>query len=600
MPALHSARRRPLRQRPRRLIWTRIALGIIVVAAISWVGVRGVLAKGELESAIPLSAEIQDQVLSGEGAAAVTTAREMSDHAARAAGLTSDPVWRAFEVVPLLGPNLIAVRQLAAVVDDVTQNAVLPLANVAGSVELSVFKPVDGAIGLTPLVEARPQFAAADAALGAAMHQLATVDISATHSAVRGAANRLANSLFNAASAVRDMNRAVQLVPNMLGASGPRNYLLLFQNPAELRATGGIPGAVALIHTENGKIELAQQASSSDFPFHEKPVLALPDETRGLYGDITGQYIQDVNLTPNFSLSALLAREMWTRQFGVEADGVISIDPVALSYLLKATGPIALPSGEVINADNAVQLLLRDVYARFENPADQDKFFATAAESVFSAVSSGSVDPVALVTALNQAGSEHRVLVWSAHDEDQAVLKGTTLVGALPVSDADATRFGVYLNDATGAKMGMYLDMQIAVGQVTCRKDKRPNYGVSVTLSNIAPTDVATLSDYVTGGGVYGVAPGNVKTVVSAYGAPGMQNLGMTRDDSVVAYHPATDSSHPVSAIEVELVPGESTVLHFGWLGLEPSSAPVIAQSTPVIHLNETRELDLGCESALW
>ena len=153
----------------------------------------------------------------------------------------------------------------------------------------------------------------------------------------------------------------------MLGASGPRNYLLLFQNPAELRATGGIPGAVALVHTENGKISLTQQASSADFPHYTPSVLELPLETRGLYGNIVGEYLQDVTMTPYFPLSGQLAREMWKRQFGTEVDGVLSMDPVTLSYLLRATGPIALPTGDTLTSDNAVKLLLSDVYARYKS-----------------------------------------------------------------------------------------------------------------------------------------------------------------------------------------------------------------------------------------
>ncbi|WP_420898141.1 DUF4012 domain-containing protein [Cryobacterium suzukii] len=45
------------------------------------------------------------------------------------------------------------------------------------------------------------------------------------------------------------MNRAATLLPAMLGATEPRNYILLFQNPAELRSTGGIPGALELRST---------------------------------------------------------------------------------------------------------------------------------------------------------------------------------------------------------------------------------------------------------------------------------------------------------------------------------------------------------------
>ena len=44
----------------------------------------------------------------------------------------------------------------------------------------------------------------------------------------------------------------------MLGASRPRNYVVLFQNPAELRATGGSVRALAIIRMEGGQTQLAQ------------------------------------------------------------------------------------------------------------------------------------------------------------------------------------------------------------------------------------------------------------------------------------------------------------------------------------------------------
>jgi hypothetical protein len=603
MDISRSAARRSRRGvRPRTVVlWLGLAIIVLVFSAVAWVGLRGLLAKHELESAVPLASKIQSEVVAGDSKAAGRTAGQLSGHASRAASLTSDPIWRAFEVVPVLGANLTAVRELAAVVDDVSRNAMSPLIKLAGAIELSDLKPVDGAIDLQPLLGARPQVAAARSALAASLMHVKAIDTRETFDVVTHAAGQLRTAVTEAAQSVDAVDRAVRLVPNMLGAAGPRNYVLLFQNPAELRSTGGIAGAVAMLHMENGKIELTQQASSADFPHYQTPVLELPEETRGLHGDITGEYIQDVNLTPDFPLSAQLAREMWNRKFGVQADGVISIDPVALSYLLKATGPITLPTGDVLTAENAVHLLLVDAYARFRKPADQDAFFAAAAASVFSAVSSGNADPKALITALARAGSEHRVLVWNASAEDQAVLADTTLAGGLPVSDSETTRFGVYLNDATGAKMDTYLDVQVALGQVTCRKDARPNYGLSVTLKNTAPADAAiALPAYVTGGGGFGVTPGNVKTVLSVYGVPGMQNLGVTRDGAVVGYHPATDSTYPVSAVSVELAPGESAVLEFGWLGDKPDKSSLIAQMTPGINTNETRELDSSCESALW
>jgi hypothetical protein len=569
---------------------------LLLLASIGWVGARALMAKGELENAIPLAATVQSQLVEGDADAAGAAASELVEHANSAATLTSDPVWRAFESLPAVGVNLTVVRQLAGTANEIASGAVLPLTAAASSISVDGFKPVDGAIALQPLIDSQPSVSAANSALKTAQADLRGVDASRVLPQVRDAAEQLRSALDGAAHSVDAVDRAVRLVPAMLGATGPRNYLVLFQNPAELRSTGGISGAVALMATNGGQMQLTKQVSSTEYTHYDAPVLDLPLETRGIYGDITGRFIQDVNLTPNFVQSAELAQEMWRLQFGEQVDGVLSIDPVALSYLLRATGPITLPTGDVLSSDNAVQLLLSDVYARYPETEAQDLFFASAAASVFSAVAGGTADPIALITALAQAGEEHRVLVWSSDDAEQAVLADTTLAGGLPVSGPTAQRFGLYFNDATAAKMGTYLDAKTSVGQTTCRNDNRPNFAIELTLTNTAPADAATsLPDYVTAGGAFGVAAGNIRTIVSAYGAPGMENLGLTQDGNTVPYLPATDANHPVSTLTVELAPGASSTVRFNWLGAEPFDGALELQMTPVIHRNETIKLDTAC-----
>jgi cytoskeletal protein RodZ len=593
-------RRRDRRQarpgRKKTLLRVLLAVILIVAGLVAWVGIRAFLARGELEGAIPLASSMQDQIAAGDVDGAQKTSKELERRAETAAALTSDPIWRAFESIPSAGTNLVVVRQLAAAVDSLARDGVAPLAQLAGGINVDSFRPDDGTIDMQPLIDARPTVARAAAAISAAESEAGQIDTKGTIAEVDHAVSRFRSAVKNAESSVSAVNNAVRLLPAMLGAEGPRDYAVLFQNPAELRSSGGIVGAVALVHTESGAMQLVQQAPGASFPRHSQPVLELPTETRGLYGDIVGQYMLNVGLTPDFSLTARLAQEMWRLEFGLQVDGVLSIDPIALGYLLVATGPIALPTGDVLTSDNAVPLLLTEVYQRYEDPKQQDAFFAAAAASVFSAVASGTADPVALIQALGKAGSEHRVMVWNSEESDQAILADTTLAGGLPVSDQEVQRFGLYFNDATGAKMDTYLDVATGVSQVTCRVDRRPNFTVEVILTNTAPADAATsLPAYVTGGGVYGIAPGNVKTIASIYGAPGLENLGLKQDGRVVPYLPSSDAGYPVSAATVELAPGQSTVLSYEWLGSGPFEGNIELQTTPVIHRNETIKLDAAC-----
>jgi hypothetical protein len=168
-----SGRSRQKTSRRRRIVLV-VCLFIMVIAAVgAWIGVRGYLAKGELEAALPLAGQLKDQVLIGDAEAAVASAALLDKHANEAAGLTSDPVWRGAEVLPWVGTNLTAMRELASSVHNVSQSGIRPLTSLADSIGFSDFKPVDGRINLQPLVEARPALAEASASVDDAVGKVA-------------------------------------------------------------------------------------------------------------------------------------------------------------------------------------------------------------------------------------------------------------------------------------------------------------------------------------------------------------------------------------------------------------------------------------------
>jgi hypothetical protein len=573
---------------------------VLAAAVAAWVGIRGYLAAQHLRAAVGLAEMVQARVVGDDGTGALSSAESLQREVTAARSLTSDPVWRATEFVPYVGDDLEAVRQVAGVLSSVADDAIVPVAGIASTVSVDSFKPVDGVVDLAPLVAAQPAVSRADESLASQLRIVRDIDTSGTVQQVGDAVGQLEEVLSRASAQVDVVSRAVDLAPVMMGADGPREYLVLFQNNAELRATGGIPGAVALLHVEGGKLSLVQQASSSDFPRADAPVLPLPAETTGLYGDITGQYIQDVNLTPQFPLTAQLAREMWKRQFGTSVDGVLSMDPVALSYLMTATGPITLPTGDVLTSENVVPLLLSEAYARYSDPVQQDLFFAGTASGVFSAVASGALDPQALVAALARAGDERRVYLWSADPTEQARIAETSLAGELPTSTSTAPKFGVYLNDGTGAKMDYYLGVDFGVGQAVCRQDGRSTYVVEVTLRNDAPADAATtLPTYVTGGGVFGVAPGLISTNLAVYAPSEGVFMEAAVDGQPAGVQTATDSGHAVVQLQTTLSPGQSATIKMSFLGGPATTGAAELETTPIVNLPETQQVSVACESPL-
>lgn len=597
MPSRPGANSRtPSRRRRRIILFSVLGLVVLLVAAVAWVGVRALQAKSELEKAIPLATKVERNLVSGDSVAAGRASADLTKHARSAASLTSDPVWRLFEWLPVVGGNLTAVRQAAAVTDAVAERAVAPLVDVAGHFSVASLKPQGGAIDLAPLAAAAPTLSATRAALAEARAQAHAIDTSGTIGAVASAVGRLTTGVDEASDAVDAAANATQLMPPMLGADGPRNYLLLFQNPSEIRATGGVSGAMALLNVNNGRIRLVAQASSLDFPKFPSRVMDLPGDTEGLYGSRPAQYIQNVNLTPRFPLTGELAAAMWKQRFGTTVDGVLKIDPVALSYVLKATGPLKLSTGDTLSSSNAVKLLLSDAYQRYPKLRAQDDFFAAVTSKVFTAVSNGHANAAGLVTAVARAGAENRILLWSAHPAEQKVLADTTLAGGLPVSTAEMSRYGVYLNDSTGSKMDYYLSVSVGVASRVCRADGHPNTRVSVTLTNNAPTNAATaLPALVSGRVLNTVAPGNERLKVAIYAPAGSLLLSTTSGGADVPANATVDGANTVGQYEVQLAPGQSKTVQMNLLETKSTTTATDVTVTPALSVAVRKMVAPSC-----
>lgn len=535
------------------------AVVVLAAAAAGWMGWRGLQAREELTAAERQVALVQDQLTDGAAAAATDTLTQLQARTTRARELTSDPLWAVAAVLPLIGDDVTAVREVTAVVDDVAQAALPPLVDAAAALDPQALRPVDGAIDLEPLRAAAPRIELAHGTMTRARDAADAIELDGVDARLAGPVRDLRAQLHEATRTTATAARAAALLPPMLGADGPRTYLVLFQNNAEVRALGGIPGALAVLRADAGRIELVSQASASDLPRFEEPVLPLTEEQRAVYGDRLGGYVQDVTLTPDWDTSAALAREMWRRTTGEQVDGVLSVDPVALSYLLEATGPLPLATGGRLEAGNAVDLLLSQVYSRYARPQQQDLFFAAVAAQVLSALTSGTGEPAALVDQLARAAGERRLLVWSADETENELLAGTVVASPLPDDEA-APVFGVYLNDGTGAKMGYYLRHHVTLTR-RCPVGAQQQYDVELRLGSTAPADAAALPEYVTGAGVFGVRPGTVRTVVRFYGPAGATMDAMTRDGQPVGYLPQRERGRPVGTVRVDLAPGESTAL---------------------------------------
>lgn len=579
---------------------SRIALIVgaaILVAALAWVawiGVRGWLAKEELDSARALTADLRDAVASGDLAAATATTERMLAHADSAAGLTSDPLWRAAEVVPVAGANLAAARVISAELTEVLSDAALPMMESAGLLVDQLRLP-EGGIDTALLASQQPAFEGAQTTLAASADRLGRIDTDALAPPVRAAVEKLEETVSELLPVVGALDDAAAVLPSSLGEDGPRTILVMLQNNAELRTAGGITGSFVELRADAGRLSLVSQADSSEFARTMSPVVPIPASTLALYGDQVGRFVQNATMPADFDLSARLVSQWWQTRTGRTPDTILAVDPLVLRSLLSVTGPIATEQG-AITADGLVDQLLVEPYMSLDAAAQTAKFRSTAT-AVFTQIADFDIDPVAFATALAEPIADGRISVWSAHPEEQEVLAQTSLAGpAARQRAAGPDAFAVYFNDATGGKMDSLLEVAIASGSASCRPDDRQDIVVSVTLTNtVEPNAVATLPTAMTGGGHFGARIGDIATNVSVSAPAGSFFGGVSVAGEPLLSVDVEEEGLSVSSARVEVAPGESQTVEFRFVAASTDPVEPTVMHTPLIDEAAVSEARVEC-----
>ena len=430
-------RRRPLLKSAR--LWVPVGIAVVLVGLgiVALILVPQALqAKKELEAAIPLAHQVETSMLANDPKGAQAAAMNMQERTEKAAQATDGALWRSVEWIPVIGPNMHAVRVAADSANRLAEDAAVP----ASALTLESFKPHDGRIDVKAIAGLTDSVDRAANAVSSARTDLDTIDRSALIAPVKSGVDKLTTALDSLAPQLKGVQTAVKVLPQLLGENGPKHYLMLFENNAETRGWGGNPAALLLVTVNNGAISIDDQASSSDFQNGLKnPVMPLDPSMQALYGSKIGEFVQDTTTPADFPYTAQLASAFWKQRSSTPIDGVMSFDPVALSYLIKATGPIRLGTGDVVTSDNAVPLFLNQVYYRYSDPKAQDAFFAAAASSIFTTVQGGNFSAKSLLDSLSQAVNEHRLLFWSADPAVEKLIADSPLAGTMPTSNATDT-----------------------------------------------------------------------------------------------------------------------------------------------------------------
>jgi hypothetical protein len=249
-------------------------------------------------------------------------------------------------------------------------------------------------------------------------------------------------SLRSQVSTMDAMTRGfLELAPslrNILGERESKRYLVLFQNNAELRPTGGFIGSFALVDVDRGEVKRVEVPAGGPYDLQGslKTSVLAPEPIRLISAKWE---FQDANWFPDFAASAKKLAWFYSQSGGPTVDGVIAINAPVLAGLLDAVGPISMPAYKTVATGTTVLATAQEIVesdtARESGKPKQ--FIADLLPLVLAKITSADGEnALAAIKVFAQALEEKDIQISFSDDSAQAAFSKLGWTGTLaPVPD---------------------------------------------------------------------------------------------------------------------------------------------------------------------
>lgn len=303
---------------------------------------------------------------------------------------------------------------------------------------------------------------------------------------------------------------ALTALKAMLGIGKNRTYLLAAQNSAEIRASGGFPGAMGVLRIQDGILTIQDFKKVYDVLSSYTPTEAhvTNQETNLFHGGLSAP--RDADYCPDFERVAYIWALGYEAKQKEAVDGVIAMTPVLVQRLLDVMDEeITLFDGLTMDGSNACRVLQYDLYYKYfgrEYVANStvltDQLFSDAAKKTMLLLMDH-MDGEMLSGYLDVAGEsldDRTMMIWMKDEEEQAIIRKLDWDGGLN-SDPEKPEAGVYVNCTIASKMGIFLEMDTQAGERTQNADGSYTYPITVTFRNsITREEINQAAAYITGG----------------------------------------------------------------------------------------------------
>jgi hypothetical protein len=539
-----SRRGHRARRGRRRLVWAGLAgVTVAVLAALAWLLYTGLQARTQLEAARADVRMLRSDIAAGDLVGARAAASHLRTHADRARELTTGPLWATAAAVPWAGDPLDTTRAVTASVADISDHALPALVDAVDKLDPATLRRPDGSVDVAAIETVAPALKNAAAVMSNALTTMRAAPGHTWLGSVNAARDELLGQLTHLTGSVQSAETATAVLPPLLGMDRPQTYFVAFQNEAELRGVGGLPGAFAILRADHGKLRFvrfepdgALNGASSGLSFDQDYQSLWPGDPGSLYVNST--------MSMHFPYAARIWAAMWQRKSGQHVDGAIAIDPTTLSYLLAVTGPATLPDRSTVSSTNIVDLTQRAVYARFHDQDARKNYLLALARSVSTKLIASGADATGLVKAAARAVGEHRLLVWTSNPAVETRLAPLAISGVVP--ELSVPYVGLDIVNTGANKLDYYLHASLTWVRTGCGATR--DVTVTIRLRNDAPAK--GLPAYVLGGYFgkpgFPTVRGESRTSVYYYASGGAQLVSATHNGNPMGTGGGRERGHPV------------------------------------------------------
>lgn len=313
---------------------------------------------------------------------------------------------------------------------------------------------------------------------------------------IRPRLTEIKNAVRGSGQSVSQFQPFIKLLPDLLGNPEPRRYLLLFQNDAELRPTGGFMTAYASLDVLKGKIEPGVSEDIYTLDNNFKGKVPAPDPIKKYLPLVYNWNLRDMNLSPDFKISMDTFTQYYKQVLiAPEVDAVIAIDTEFMVRILRSLGPIGVPGfGGKFSADNDPRCDCPQVIYELENIITRPTYeIREGRKSILgplmnsmlaNMMGSPKTKWAEFFTIFTDSVREKHILMYFYDADKQAAAESLGAAGRINSYHGDY----LHINDTNfaGAKSNLFVEQEV-VQEISVQEDGSYTKKLTLTYRNPAP-----------------------------------------------------------------------------------------------------------------